>query len=96
MTTRVLRYQIIPNDREPTRIELPVGARVLSVDIKSRDHFVSLWALCPEAHDVRVHTFWCVGTGWDMPAPDISKLEFIGTAVERLSATVWHVFEDHS
>lgn len=89
----VYRYRISPH-REMQQLLLPDNAQVLQVAIKPGDEWISLWALCRAGPVNEVpRRFWCVGTGWNV-LPGAQRMEYVGTAIETDSATVWHVFEE--
>lgn len=82
---QVWKYKINPADG---RIEMPVGAKVLSVAFQGQD--LCLWALVDPGVTIKKERYFAVfGTGHDIY--DDAGFQFLGTAfVDNL---VFHVFE---
>ncbi len=81
----IYKYPIIINDR--FTIDLPVGAKIIEVNIQSGAPFI--WAIVStEAEEVKTH-FGIRGTGHEFDVTD--QGEFIGTF--HLHAFVWHLFK---
>lgn len=88
----IYRYRLPITDRP--RLQLPEGARVLSVGPPRDDRDeLDLWALIDARNDTllgRVPVdFRIVGTGNPMPE---DAEDFIGTVVTHRGSLVWHVF----
>lgn len=73
-----------------SRIELPIGAQVLSFKIQ-RD-VPCIWALVdPDVQEMTIHEFVIYGTG--APIDDYEYLEFIGSDLSVSGVFVFHCFE---
>jgi len=70
------------------RIELPAGARILSV--REQGANVCMWALVDPEAPKEPRDFAIIGTGHTITEPGIT---FLGTAVLYESIIVLHVFE---
>lgn len=70
-------------------VELPVGAKILKVDIDPMG-VPSIWYRFDQSVTKKqVHKFWCIATGAPMPdAVDLST--YRATLVEQ--DLVWHIF----
>lgn len=81
---KVFKYELYPEAVH--RVEMPVGATVLSVQMQGQ--YPCMWALVDpeEGHEVR-HFVTC-GTGHQLP-PDIKA--YVGTF--QMPPLVFHVFE---
>ncbi len=87
MTNKIWKQQLRVTDEQ--EIEVPAGARFLCA--REQSDQVCVWFICnPDAAKVR-RTILMRGTGHD--APDFKEATYIGSAVVRLGALVWHVFE---
>jgi len=83
---RIWKYDLAALDLQT--IELPRGARVLSVDAQGGN--TVLWALVNPDEDMTERTFRICGTGHPV-CPDPGT--FIGTVLMAEGGLVWHVFE---
>lgn len=85
------KYQI-PADKEATRLDMPEGARILSVQIQ-RD-VPCIWALVDTKAKLMPRTFVWVKTGADMSdSADLSSVIFIETVQFWAGILVLHLFE---
>jgi hypothetical protein len=90
-TGAVWKYELSPAKKRNT-IEMPIGARVLTVQMQG--DAVCIWAMVdPNAAKAR-RTFYIFGTGHEIDEPD--ELQYVGTFQpnEGGSPLVFHVFED--
>lgn len=84
--TVVYKYQL--NASQATRLELPVGATPLRVDIQSGSY--CLWAMVDPDAETETRTFEIFGTGH--PMPDFER-RFINTFLVNGGSYVFHAFE---
>lgn len=89
---RIWKYTLGSGSSTPYLRRLPVGARLLHVDLlRTRP---TLWFLVDPDGSSEERLFWVVGTGWEIHP----SWTYLGSTVfEPLmdpDATVWHVFED--
>jgi hypothetical protein len=71
-----------------SRISMPVGAKVLSVQVQGTTPV--MWASVDPAAPKKDRFFQIVGTGWNF---DPSGLEFVGTFQIDGGSLVFHLFE---
>jgi hypothetical protein len=93
----VLKFKIPVYTGDHGEVELPAGARILSVGTQVRmpdEEEIFLWALVePAVEEVREKVALCVvGTGHPLP-PDADPDKFIGTVHFKSQPLVFHVFE---
>lgn len=72
-------------------VEIPRYHQVLSVDIDPSGAGVAVWVWVNPDQPQMPHRFYVRGTGH--PAAGASLMSFIGTAVDRATGLVWHVFD---
>ncbi len=72
-----------------SRIEMPVGARVLTVQTQLGRP--CLWALVDPERAKEERLFVVYGTGHPIAAPD--TLAYVGTFQDLGGRLIWHVFE---
>lgn len=89
----VFKYQLTQTINGWLTVRMPVGAKVLSVDVQNG--IVCLWALVDESVSEReMRRFLVVGTGRGFtPTKPIS---FVGTVLLMNGELVLHVFEEVS
>ena len=86
MTKTVFKYQL-QTVGEPMAIDMPEGARLLSVQLQSE--WPTLWALVDPSREMTKRFIILVGTGHE----HLWKLrDFLGT-VQTMTGLVWHAFE---
>lgn len=73
--------------RAESKIDLPIGARILTAHIQNASIF--LWATVDTSAQMETRYFLVIGTGWEMPP---GNFRYIATVHEN--AFVWHVFEE--
>lgn len=78
-------------DANNTVLEMPMGAKVLSVASQGDD--LCLWAKVDTEDPIEQRTFEVYGTGHPMPDDD-EHLQFLGTALMHGGSLVWHVFQN--
>ena len=91
----VWKFPLYLKDRQV--IEMPLGARVLHVDVQ--DQVLCLWAeVTPSTQPHERRIFWIVGTGNEMPG---GLLRHLGSVFMRRPGDlakhrpfVWHVYEE--
>jgi len=69
------------------RVDMPVGAKVLSVQMQ--DNALTVWALVNDRAKVLPRTFLVTGTGHE---GEFDNMRHVGTV--QLRGFVWHVFEE--
>jgi hypothetical protein len=90
MTLRIFKYHIPVPVTEYFLLEIPDGARVLSVDVQ---HGVPcLWVLCDPDKSYECRKFRLIGTG-DPIRESMDQLRFIGTFQMNDGYLIIHVFE---
>lgn len=77
-----------PLDPRRPIVEMPIGAKVLSVQIQRGD--VCLWALVDTSAEIERRAFIVLGTGHEVPDNDG---EFVATFQMEDLGLVFHVFE---
>lgn len=102
MARRIFKYEINVTD-EPTILEMPRGAKLLSVQTQQVGKYVSvealsLWALVDDEANLPrdPRQFVVFGTGHEIPAKfekSVTAETYIGTAQMAGGSLVWHVFE---
>ena len=84
----IWKFQI--EARSYNRIEMPVGATILSAQYQENTESLCVWALVnPNARGKKVRVIRVIGTGHEVE----SGLKFIGTVQLDKGETVVHVFE---
>jgi len=83
----IWKFQFRIHDR--VDIEMPVGARVLAVQMQNDQP--CLWALVDPKAVKESRVFRVFGTGH--PVPDGLPMDFVGTFQMAGGALVWHLFE---
>lgn len=82
----IWKYRLTPGN--PTRIEMPVGARVLCVQTQGDEPH--LWALVTRDGETETRTFAVYGTGHILP---VEPGNYLGTFQMQGGALVFHLFE---
>lgn len=85
MSLAVHKYELQPGVPE---VAIPSPAKLLHVDVI--DSRVYVWALVDPADGLSPRRIGFIGTGLPIPA----DCEYVGTAVDRRTNLVWHVFEE--
>ena len=75
---------------EDNTIEMPLGARILSVQVQMDE--ICIWALINDAHELVSRRFRVFGTGHPIEGGD--ALTYLGTVQLLEGRLVLHVFED--
>ena len=70
-------------------LTMPVGARILKLDIQFNDP--QIWAIVDPDKEIEVREFISIGTGQAFPKSD--RLEYIDSYQVNGGQYVWHVFE---
>ena len=81
----VFKYPLSTN-REFT-IELPLGARLLHIGLQ--ENMPTLWAEVDKNSSLERRTFFCIGTGYDIP----DNASYVGT-IEQSGYYMWHYYID--
>jgi hypothetical protein len=84
----IWKYDLIPNDENRILIEMPTGAKVLTVQVQGDS--VCLWALVDTEMGKGTRIFEIYGTGH--PVSTYQK-RYIGTFQMEGGTLVFHVFE---
>ena len=87
MNKKIYKYTLEVLDRQ--LIEMPVGARILS--LQQQGSTVCIWAIVEEGQPIDKRVFYIFGTGHTLP-DFINKSDFIGTV--QTGPLVWHVFDE--
>lgn len=69
-------------------VDMPVGARVLTVQVQ--DGTPCIWAIVAPEQPTEVRRFFAEGTGWGCD-DSIERAPYIGTV--QVGPLVWHIFE---
>lgn len=85
----IYKYQLGVTDVQT--VELPAGAKVLSVGTQRESIFA--WALVNTDRDTEPRTFVIKGTGHPIESGELDDTRFIGTVMLSGGALVFHIFE---
>jgi hypothetical protein len=87
----IFKYQLEVTDEQT--IELPIGAKVLSVG--NQREFVFMWALVNTGShcNTEKRIFVIKGTGHSIEDGDLDGARFIGTVMLMGGSLIFHVFE---
>lgn len=83
---KIYKYALLVEDYQ--ELDLPLGARVLSVGVQAGE--IVIWVLVDETAAPAKAGFWIRSTGHD--ATGMSFVRFLGTV--QHGPLVWHVFTD--
>lgn len=85
----IYRYELNVDDGL-SYIDMPEGAKVLSISTERTDPYIEMWAGVDTNNPLVTRQFAVVGTGREIP---ISFIRFIGTVLIDKGEYVFHVFE---
>ena len=88
MTRTIYKYSVIPTDY--FRLQLPVDAQILTVQMQGNEAFV--WTLLNPDEPVVERTFRLAGTGHPI-VESPNALSYVGTFQMGGGRLVWHLFE---
>ncbi len=88
-TNSIWKFILEPTDTQS--IDMPLGARILSVDMQNSR--VCLWAQVNPEAKIFARTIEIFGTGHPIEISDKIVREFIGTVLWPNGHLVFHVFE---
>lgn len=84
MSRSIYKYPL--TDTEAQVIEMPVGAKIVSVG--QQEGKITLWADVESDSESAERRIFIIGTGWPVP----EYLEYVGTTTRGLF--VWHIFQE--
>jgi hypothetical protein len=85
------KYSLERTDEQ--RVNMPRGARVLSVGIQNAMDIV-VWAIVDPMQPREPRTFWVVGTGHPFPPSAVAINQFVGTVLIAGGMLVFHIFTE--
>lgn len=85
----IYRYEL-DVDAGFSYIDMPEGAKVLSISTERTDPYIEMWAGVDTDSPLVIRQFAVVGTGREIP---IGFVRFIGTVMVDKGEYVFHVFE---
>ncbi len=88
MKSHVIYKYVLPSPAERQSVEMPLGARVLTV--REQNGKVTLWALVAPKAPLTRHWFRILATGDSLDLTE--SLVYLGTAF-LADGTVWHVHD---
>ena len=86
---KTLKYELAGSVTEPSKLNLPAGAKVVSTDYVD-GHFY-IWATVNQRKPSIVRTFTIIATGVAMNEEDVRR--YIGTVRIPEDKEYWHVWE---
>lgn len=78
---------------EITKIEIPIGAEILTVQRDEKTNKPCLWAMVETHRQKEIRHIGLFGTGADLRVEIISKMIYLGTFQYQKGAFIGHVFE---
>ena len=97
--TTIYKYRLgLSGSYSAIEVEMPVGARILSVQIQRENinlervkNWITAWALIDKEAKIETRQFWILGTGQGCPKG--IALKHLAT-VQDSYGYVWHVFDE--
>ena len=86
----IYKYPLRFNSIGAETIDMPVGARILSVQMQGDT--ITLWALVQPGSKTETVRFTMIGTGWELPDDFATKNLYLGTV--QYESLVWHIFKN--
>lgn len=88
---KIFKYELEPQGRGEITVELPEGAKILSIAFQHGK--LCLWALVsPMNIHVERHILM-LGTGWESPT-GVEDMRHISTIQQDGGQFIWHFFEE--